>query len=206
MAKVRLTKNELKKQKDELKRFKRYLPTLQLKKQQLQMVIRKVEKEARDLKREQQKLQETLEDWIAVFGENSVFSDEQGLKDLVIVKEVIRETGNIAGVAIPVFSDITFEHVHYDLLSYPIWVDRAVEVLKELAGYDARIRTLEEQIRLLQIELRTTSQRVNLFEKVKIPEAQKHIRMIQIYLGDQQTAEVVRGKISKNKIVKVAQS
>ncbi len=206
MAKVRLTKNELKKQKDELKRFKRYLPTLQLKKQQLQMVIRRVEKEARDLKREQQKLQDTLDDWISVFGENRVLENHQGLRDLVVVKKVVRETGNIAGVAIPVFSSIEFEDIHYDLLAYPIWVDRAVEVLKELGEFDARIRTLEEQIRLLQIELRTTSQRVNLFEKVKIPDAQKNIRMIQIYLGDQQTAEVVRGKISKNKIVKVAQS
>jgi len=34
MAKIRLTKNELKKQKDSLKMYKRYLPTLMLKKQQ----------------------------------------------------------------------------------------------------------------------------------------------------------------------------
>ena len=36
MAKLKLTKNELKKQKDALKRYTRYLPTLELKKQQLQ--------------------------------------------------------------------------------------------------------------------------------------------------------------------------
>ena len=36
---IKLTKNELKKQKDNLKQFQRYLPTLQLKKQQLQSVI-----------------------------------------------------------------------------------------------------------------------------------------------------------------------
>ena len=36
---IKLTKNELKKQKDNLKQFQRYLPTLQLKKQQLQTVI-----------------------------------------------------------------------------------------------------------------------------------------------------------------------
>ena len=32
MAKIKLTKNELKTQRDALKRFQRYLPTLQLKK------------------------------------------------------------------------------------------------------------------------------------------------------------------------------
>jgi V/A-type H+-transporting ATPase subunit D len=45
-----------------------------------------------------------------------------------------------------------------------------------------------------------TTQRVNLFEKVKIPETKENIRRIRIYLGDQQTAEVVRGKIAKKKI------
>ena len=39
---VKLTKNELKVQKDRLKQFQRYLPTLQLKKQQLQAVVMQV--------------------------------------------------------------------------------------------------------------------------------------------------------------------
>ena len=43
MANIKLTKNEQKKQKDALKRFTRYLPTLMLKKQQLQLVIRGLE-------------------------------------------------------------------------------------------------------------------------------------------------------------------
>lgn len=37
MAKIKFTKTELKKQQDAQKQFKRFLPTLQLKKQQLQM-------------------------------------------------------------------------------------------------------------------------------------------------------------------------
>ena len=35
---------------------------------------------------------------------------------------------------------------------------------------------------------------------MKIPEAKENIRVIQVYLGDQQTASVVRGKISKKKL------
>ena len=49
MAKIKFTKNELKKQKDALKRFLRYLPTLMLKKQQLQMEIRKIEAQLAEL-------------------------------------------------------------------------------------------------------------------------------------------------------------
>jgi V/A-type H+-transporting ATPase subunit D len=43
-------------------------------------------------------------------------------------------------------------------------------------------------------------QRVNLFEKIKIPEAVENARRIQVFLGDQQTAAVVRGKLSKLKV------
>ena len=77
--------------------------------------------------------------------------------------------------------------------------------MKELASLDARIGILARQAELLGEELRITSQRVNLFEKVKIPETRENIRMIQIYLGDEQTAAVVRGKIAKNKLVRVYQ-
>jgi V/A-type H+-transporting ATPase subunit D len=38
---------------------------------------------------------------------------------------------------------------------------------------------------------------------VKIPETRDNIRIIQIYLGDEQTAAVVRGKIAKKKLVRV---
>jgi V/A-type H+-transporting ATPase subunit D len=57
------------------------------------------------------------------------------------------------------------------------------------------------QHRLLAAELRTTNQRVNLFEKVKIPEAVENIRVIRIFLGDQMTAAVARSKIAKAKSV-----
>jgi V/A-type H+-transporting ATPase subunit D len=52
---------------------------------------------------------------------------------------------------------------------------------------------------LLSKELRTTTQRVNLFEKVKIPECKENMRIIRIYLGDVDTAGVVRSKIAKRK-------
>ena len=57
-----------------------------------------------------------------------------------------------------------------------------------------------EQQAILRRELRTTIQRIKLFEEVKIPEAREAIRIIQIFLGDLRTAEVVRGKIAKAKI------
>ncbi|WP_020613384.1 V-type ATP synthase subunit D [Sediminispirochaeta bajacaliforniensis] len=198
MAAVKLTKNEQKKQKDSLKRYQRYLPTLMLKKQQLQMVIRQVEQKIRDIEAKQKRLRDDLAEWIAVFGE------DVGIGELIRIKAVDREMGNIAGVDIPVFRELLFDTIPYDLFEKPLWVDKGVVALKEISALDAEIEILRQQADLLGEELRITTQRVNLFEKVKIPETKKNIRKIQIYLSDQQTASVVRGKIAKNKIVRVS--
>jgi len=199
VAKIKFTKNELKRQKDALKRFLRYLPTLMLKKQQLQMEIRKIEAQEAARRRNRELCFKEVLGWIAVFGE------EVGFSELLTVASVDTEVGNIAGVDIPVFQDIHFEEAPYDLFASPLWVDKAVDKVKELASLDAEISILEKQTELLGEELRVTSQRVNLFEKVKIPETNENIRMIQIYLGDEQTAAVVRGKIAKKKLVRVSQ-
>ena len=200
---IKLTKNELKKQKDNLKQFERYLPTLQLKKQQLQSVIMKIRADLEQQETERVKMIGDLDDWVAVFGENEIFEDGLKLDKLVQPDRVVTKEENIAGVTIPAFEELTFKDIDYDVDEYPLWVDTAVFKLREMARLDAICATLRKQTELLEAELRTTSQRVNLFEKVKIPEAKENIRVIQVYLGDQQTAAVVRGKISKKKLVEV---
>ncbi len=201
---VKLTKNEQKKQKDALKQFSRYLPTLQLKKQQLQVVIRQAEAEILELREEQKRAIAGIDNWIAVYGGNSELPPSRSIGNLIKIKEIKVDKGNIAGVVVPVFNALIFEDISYDLREYPLWVDRALIALRDIAKYDALISTLEERIRLLEREVRITSQRVNLFEKVKIPETKENIRVIGIYLQDQQTSAVVRGKIAKKKLVRVS--
>ncbi|HAP42931.1 MAG: V-type ATP synthase subunit D [Spirochaetes bacterium GWD1_61_31] len=205
MAKVKLTKNELKKQKDALKMFKRYLPTLQLKKQQLQSEIRGIQARARQIAAERDRLLEEFRAWIAVFGEESAVKKPDGSWILADGRVVV-DTGNIAGVEIPIFRKAEFTIDDYDLFAKPLWVDRALDRLRSMLTLDLEIKVLEEQIVRLEHELRITTQRVNLFEKVKIPETSEIIRKIRIYLGDQQTAQVVRGKIAKNKVLERAAS
>lgn len=192
MAKIKLTKNELKKQKDSLKMYQRYLPTLMLKKQQLQTEIRTTEARIRALMDEKDAVDESFKSWIAVFGETGVFT-----ADILRVTEIRTESGNIAGVEIPVFKGADFAVADYDLAATPLWLDAAVDRMRRVLLLDLESKVLEEQRRRLERELRTTTQRVNLFEKVKIPEAKGNIKKIRVYLGDQQTAAVVRGKISK---------
>jgi V/A-type H+-transporting ATPase subunit D len=203
VGKIKLTKNELKRQKDALKRFLRYLPTLMLKKQQLQMEIRKVETQVQEGRLRRERSYEQLTRWIAVFGEQQAQAGGISLESTLRIGEVRTETGNIAGVDIPLFESIQFGEEPYDLFATPLWVDAAIDKVKELAALDAEMHVLQQQADLLGEELRVTSQRVNLFEKVKIPEARDNIRRVQIYLGDEQTASVVRGKIAKKKLVRV---
>lgn len=199
MASIKLTKNELKKQKDQLKQFERYLPTLQLKKQQLQIVIMKIAAELERTKKEYLSTIDGLDDWVAVFAENTLFPPDKKIENLVIPDKVICTQDNIAGVPIPVFRELTFKEVSYDVADYPLWVDEALIRMRDIARLNVLLKTLENQVELLGRELRFTSQRVNLFEKVKIPQAKENIRKIDIYLGDQQTSAVVRGKIAKKK-------
>ena len=200
---VKLTKNELKVQKDRLKQFQRYLPTLQLKKQQLQAVVMQVNVQLEQVARQRQAAVAGLDDWVAVFSENDSFPAEKRLETLVRPKHVVCGEENIAGVVVPVFQELSFEDIQYDVADYPLWVDTAAVRLREIARLDALEKTLRRQVELLEQELRATAQRVNLFEKVKIPEAKENIRVIGIYLGDQQTSAVVRGKIAKKKLQEV---
>lgn len=195
MAKIKLTKNEQKVQKDALKMYNRYLPTLVLKKQQLQTEIRTIDQKAKEVRAARAALEKEFDAWIAVFGEEEAFKPE-----MVTVKNIKKGWGNIAGVAIPIYEGADFSRGDYDLYETPLWIDLAADRMEKALSLDLEAEVLDEQVRLLSKELRTTTQRVNLFEKVKIPETKANIKKISVYLGDEQVAAVVRSKISKKKL------
>ena len=195
MAKIKLTKNELKVQKDALKMYQRYLPTLTLKKKQLQSEIRIIEAKAKAVRKEKEELEKGFGSWIAVFSESDVFPE-----GIISVSNIRKGKGNIAGVDIPTYEGADFSRGDYDLYETPLWVDIAANHMEKAISLDLEAEVLDEQVRLLSAELLSTSQRVNLFEKVKIPETQKNIKKISIYMADQQVSAVVRSKISKRKI------
>ena len=195
MAKIKLTKNEQKIQKDALKMYQRYLPTLTLKKQQLQTEIRAIDAKAREVRDARKALEKEFDEWIAVFADAESFG-----RDTVRVSNIRKGTGNIAGVKIPIYEGADFTRAEYDLYETPVWIDMAADRMERALELDLEAEVLDEQVRLLSKELRTATQRVNLFEKVKIPEAKENIRKISVFLGDERVAAVVRSKISKRKL------
>ena len=195
MAKIKLTKTELKAQTDALKRFQRFLPMLQLKKQQLQGEIAGIAQKADETSAKERAVRADLDRWVGLFA-----TDEDLIAGLVKVKDVRTGTANVAGVAIPTFERIDTDVKEIDAWATPAWVDNAVETTTQVLSLQCERAIYEEQKRLIETELQLTSQRVNLFEKVKIPECKEAIRKIKIAIGDEQTAAVTRGKIAKGRV------
>ena len=194
--KIKLTRPELKRQRDAKTRFERYLPMLKLKQQQLQMTMRQIEKERRKAVKAEAKARQRFQSYEAVMNDMAGVN----IPALAEFKEIKTSFSNVAGVAIPVFKDVVFPEANYSLFATPAWVDRALADLREVNRRRARLDILQRQTDLLQKELTKIVQRVNLFEKVKIPESSENIRRIRIQLGDEMTSAVGRAKIAKNKL------
>ncbi|MBO7146941.1 MAG: V-type ATP synthase subunit D [Lentisphaeria bacterium] len=197
MAKVKLTKTALKQQRDDLKQFQRFLPTLQLKKQQLQVEMRLCLDRIEKNEEREKESKRSLENWLSLFGSSE---DADKIAALVRVEQINTDTLNIAGVDVPRFQSVIFENVPYDLYMEDLWIDDAVNAVRKIVELRIEREIIRRQYDLIRQELRVTTQRVNLFEKVKIPECKENIRIIGIYLGDMDTSAVARSKIAKKKL------
>jgi V/A-type H+/Na+-transporting ATPase subunit D len=193
MAKVKKTKNELKAQREALARYRRFLPTLELKKQQLQREVRQVETTLRQHEADEIELRAGLRSWIKLLG------DYPPIESTVRVERADLDTANIAGVSVPALAGLTFARPAIDYFDTPAWFEDAVSALQHMSRLRIERHVLGRQRDLLAEELRITSQRVNLFEKVMIPRTEDNIRIIQISQGDAQTAAVARAKLAKGK-------
>ena len=196
MAVIKLNKTELKTQKNLLAQLSKYLPTLQLKKQQLQAEVENSRNMAAAVEAEIARRKEAAAKWAALLSRKLTLNIYQ----LVAVEEVLTEAENIAGVDVRVFKDIRFKPFEYSFFSTPIWLDRAFEELRALVAEREKLKIVHERFDILSEELRQTSIKVNLFEKRKIPECKENIKKISIFLGDQEIAAICNAKISKDKL------
>lgn len=197
--KIKLTRPELKRQRDALARFQRYLPMLKLKQQQLQVSMRETSQKLAATEQAATECRRRFSRYEAILA----YASGVNVRSLAAPAEVKTSRANIAGVTIPVFQEAIFPAAEYSLFSTPAWVDRALADLRKINETEARCNVLREQYRLLGRELTKIIQRVNLFERIKIPEARSAIHVIRIHLGDEMTAAVGRAKIAKAKFSEV---
>jgi V/A-type H+/Na+-transporting ATPase subunit D len=192
-----MTRLELKRQREALSRFERFLPALKRKQQQLQLAIQRLDADRSGLRSRVRAAESDLAHYASIMGDVAGVD----LRALATPVEVATMDDNVAGVRVPALADVTFPEAHYSLFSTPAWVDPVLQALRGLARLRAELDVLDRRRELLGRELTRVLQRVNLFEKVKIPTAGAAIRRIRIHLGDEMSATVGRAKLAKARVV-----
>jgi V/A-type H+-transporting ATPase subunit D len=192
-----LNKSSLKQQRDQLKMFRRFLPSLDLKRQQLLQALKAARDELAEVMGQIEQLSEQLEDLFPLLGSSTIATRD--VSSLVWIRSVKIEEENVLGSRLPVAREVAFEVRDYSTLVTPFWVDKLVADLEKLSELRVHQQVREERVRLLDYAVRKITQRVNLFEKVLIPRAEENIRRIVIFLSDEERAAVVRSKIAKGK-------
>jgi V/A-type H+/Na+-transporting ATPase subunit D len=201
MARLQLSKSSLSRETAHLKTYKQFLPSLDLKRQEL---MSQRARAAQALARTKTDIEEFLS---TVAEELPMFSnDKVDLKDLVVVKAVDLGRENIMGAHLPVLNNVEIVIRDYSFLAKPHWVDGVAAKLKEMLILRIRVQIEERRLALLNAAVRTITQRVNLFDKVLIPRTRKNIKRIKIYLSDMERAGVINAKLAKNKRLAEARS
>ena len=196
MAKVALNKSSLNKEKRSLKTFNRYLPALELKRQQLMMERKKAEEALAETREELADVEQQVKRQLPMLAREDV-----QVESLARVTDVRLKEENIVGTSVPAVEAIDIALTPYSDLAKPHWVDYLVELLQKMIRLRIELQVRQLRHKSLDKATRTTSQRVNLFSKILIPQARKNIAKIQIYLSDQDRASVMNAKLSKEKVL-----
>jgi V/A-type H+-transporting ATPase subunit D len=192
-----LNKTTLKQQRDQLKTFKKFLPSLDLKRQQLLAALKVARTELMETLSAYEAFAEKVAKTYPLLG--STTAKTRNLASLIRVRSVKIGEENLVGTRLPVAEEVEFDLADYSRMVMPFWVDLMIENLQEIAKLEILKQVRQERVNRLEYASRRITQRVNLFEKVLIPLAERNIRKIVIFLSDQERAAVVRSKIAKKK-------
>ena len=194
MSQVTVNKSSLAQERKQLQLFKRFLPSLDLKRQQLLTEQKAAQQQLAEAEKDVEELTQSLTGLMEPLGAYDI-----DLSGLVSIDSVIVEEENIVGAKLPVAREVKFKIASYSRLAKPFWVDFLVEFLQRMCTQQVHLQVRRERLSRLNRQVRRITQRVNLFEKVLIPRSQENIKYIQIGLGEQERSAVVRSKIAKKK-------
>lgn len=194
MAKLALNKSSLARESAQLAEYKRFLPSLELKRLQIMAERAKARETAVQLEKAYQARFSDLARSLPMLANKHV-----PLEGLVALKGVAKGEQNLSGTKLPILEDVDVQTRPYSLLARPHWVDPYVTGMQELLRLNMERAVANERIKRLVEAEAVISRRVNLFEKVLIPQAERNIKKIRTALADAERDAVVRAKISKRK-------
>jgi len=168
------------------------LPTLVAKESALRLEVKKAREQSeaieQDLKKRYAAQEESYRLWTEIPG------------DLLRVTDVDIEIKKIAGVKTPVLRNVSFDVNRYSAFSQAAWVPCGIEMLKELASLKISLELARKKVQILEYARKKTTQKVNLYEKVQIPEYKEAIRKIKRFLEDEENLSKSSQKILKMKL------
>ena len=194
MARLAYSKASLSKESAKLKRYKQFLPSLDLKRQQLAAERKKAQQALRQTELEIEQCYHKSAEMLPMLADKSIH-----VHNLVKVSQLEMAEENVVGVHLPVIKKLTIDVQEYSLFTEPHWVDQLVVQLKIIMQLKLQHQVEQQRVETLGEAVKKVTQRVNLFDKVLIPKAQQDIRKIRIYLSDLERAGVVRAKSTKQK-------
>lgn len=192
--KILMNKNTLAALKIELKEYNTALPVFEMKEQQLKEVVQTTESNIARLRTTIATINRETKTWVAVMAEETI-----NLSETIQVDQVSTRKREIAGVTVTVFQDIAFKDAEVDLFNTPLWVDAALDVIRDQKTNQTLVQIEERNLELLREELAEARRMKNALKEVFIPETEENIRKIEIYLGDVERLAIGCAKLVKKK-------
>jgi len=189
MIKYQFNKTSLQQIEKQLKMRQRTLPIIKSKETALRLEVKKCKEEAAKLEKELEQQIQGYESMYALWGEFDA--------SLVSLKDVEMDVKKIAGVRVPVLTNIQLDVKPFGLFSAPKWYFDGINLLQGLAKTAVEHEFVVAKLGLLDRARRKTTQKVNLFEKVQIPGFQEAIRKIKRFMEDEENLSKSSQKILK---------
>lgn len=167
------------------------LPTIKSKESALRLTVKRQKELQRSLLDKFKDKMSSLATMQRLWGE---FPD-----DIFNLREVILNTKKIAGVKTPELNSIDYEIRKFSRFTNPVWLNTGIIILKEITEIISGMEIAEKKLHILEYARKKTTQKVNLYEKVQIPEFSEAIVKIKRYLEDVENLEKAGQKITKQK-------
>ena len=194
MTQLQLNKSSLAREMGQLKTYERFLPSLDLKRQQLVAEKAKAVIAIAEMEAKVAELAAKVGRDVPMLGNTGV-----DLHGLVRLTDYQLGTENVVGTQLPILEKIQVAVRPYSPMTKPHWVDDVARLLHDMLEARLRVQVARQRVEVLSKAVDVITQRLNLFDKVLIPNARANIKKIRVYLSDAEMASVVRSKISKRK-------
>jgi len=168
------------------------LPTLIAKESALRLEVKKAKEMAQEfqtrIKEERAALASADGLWVEM---------PEGLVKVSKVDVIVRK---VAGVRTPILEKVAFDVSRYSLVTEAAWIPEGVEILKRLAELKISLELARKKVSILEYARKKTTQKVNLYEKVQIPEYKEALRKIKRFMEDEDNLAKSSQKILKVKL------